>query len=325
MNAWIGDVMRNLLHSASAKVAIVGAGAVGSTTAYAIMMSGCASEIALIDVNKNKAEGEALDLMHCMQFATSVNIVAGDDFSLVQNASIVIITAGIPQKVGQTRSDLLATNVSIFKTIIPQIIQYNSDCILLVVTNPLDVLTYVAWKISGLPSCQVLGTGTVLDTARLRFLMGQYFQVSPKDITAYILGEHGDTEFAWWSGANIAGVPLEKIHSYNIKEMETMFLKTRDAAYQIISKKGASFYAIALIVTKIVRAILLDQSRVFSVSVLIDDLYGISDIYLSVPTIVRERGICLQLPIALDNQELESFLASAKKVKREIAQAIEIL
>lgn len=219
------------------KVAIVGAGFVGSTAAYAIMMSGCATEIALIDIDKDKAEGEALDLMHCMQFTTSANIIAGDDFAMVSDAAVVVIAAGVGQKIGQTRSDLLATNVSIFKTIVPKIIRHNKDCILLVVTNPLDVLTYVTWKISGLPSCSVLGTGTVLDTARLRYLMGQHFQISPKDITAYILGEHGDSEFAWWSCANIAGIPLSSLPTYSRLELEKMFLQARNAADQIIQKR----------------------------------------------------------------------------------------
>jgi L-lactate dehydrogenase len=191
--------MEHVSQYPAARVAIIGAGFVGSTTAYALMMTGAASEIALIDAKKERAEGEALDLMHCMQFTTSVRIEAGDDFSLVKNAAVVVIAAGVPQKPGQSRSELLETNTLIFKDIVPKIMRYNSECIILVVTNPLDVLTYVTLKISGFPSCRVLGSGTVLDTARLRYLMGQHFKVSPKDITAYILGEHGESEFAWWS------------------------------------------------------------------------------------------------------------------------------
>lgn len=320
----IGDSVKHSPHYPSAKVAIVGAGFVGSTAAYAIMMSGCATEIALIDINKNKAEGEALDLMHCMQFTTSASIVAGDDFALVQDAAIVVIAAGVGQKIGQTRTDLLTTNVSMFKTIIPKIIQHNKDCILLVVTNPLDVLTYLTLKLSGFPSCRVLGTGTVLDTARLRYLMGQHFQISPKDITAYILGEHGDSEFVWWSCANIAGMPLDQLPSYSVQEMEKMFLQAKDAAYQIIQKKGATYYAIALIVAKIVRAILLDQSRIFTVSSLIDNVYGISGVCLSLPIVVRKSGISQRLPVVLSEQEKKNFLDSAQKIKKEIGIAAKI-
>jgi len=304
----------------SAKVAIVGTGLVGSTSAYAIMMNGVASEIALIDIKKEKAEGEALDLMHCMQFTTSVEIVAGSDFALVKDAAVVVIAAGIAQKQNQPRSDLLTTNVQIFKDIIPQIVRHNNECIILVVTNPLDVLSYVTWKLSGFASCRVFGSGTVLDTARLRYLIGHHFQISPKDITAYMLGEHGDSEFAWWSQANIAGVPITRLATHNSNEMENINQKAKNAVYEIISKKGATYYAIALVVAKIVRAILLNQSRVFTVSALVDDVYGVSDVFLSLPIVVRKNGICERLPIELNAQEQDLFRRSAEKIKNEIAR-----
>lgn len=301
-----------------AKVAIVGAGFVGSTIAYSLMLGGEASEIALIDVKKSKAEGELLDLKHCMQFTRSVSMDAGDDFALVKDAAVVIIAAGIAQKPGQSRSELLKTNVDVLKKIVPEIVRYNKDCIILVVTNPLDVLTYVTWRISHFPPCRIFGSGTVLDTARLRYLMGQYFQISPKDITAYILGEHGDSEFMWLSGANVAGVPLTRLHGYDSAIMDTIYKQTKNAVYEIIEKKGATYYAIALVVAKIVRAILLDQSRVFTVSAIVDNVYGVQDVCLSVPVVVRRSGTCEHLALELDTKEQALFVASAQKVKKEI-------
>ncbi len=309
----------------SAKVAIIGAGSVGSTTAYTLMVDGVASEIALIDIDKDKVEGEALDLAHCMQFTQQTSITAGDSFELVKDAAVIVIAAGIAQKPDQKRTDLLETNTKLFKKIIPEIIRYNDQAILLVVTNPLDVLTYVTWKLSGLSSCQVFGTGTVLDTARLRYLMGQHFNMSPKDITASILGEHGDSEFVWWSRANIAGVRLDQLPEYSLQSLAMMYEQTRNAAYKIIAKKGATSYAIALVVCKIVKAILRDQSRVFTVSTYLDHYAGVHDVFLSVPTVVRRGGICQRLEIDLDSQEQNFFRTSAHKVKNEIDAAMALI
>ena len=317
--------MEHVSQYPAARVAIIGAGFVGSTTAYALMMTGAASEIALIDAKKERAEGEALDLIHCMQFTTSVHIESGDDFSLVKNAAVVIIAAGVPQKPGQSRSELLETNTLVFKDIVPKIMRYNSECIILVVTNPLDVLTYVTLKISGFPACRVFGSGTVLDTARLRYLMGQHFEVSPKDITAYILGEHGESEFAWWSKATVAGVPITQLQAYDKGALDKMYLTTKDSANQIIRKKGATFYAIALVVAKIVRAIVLDQSRVFTVSTLVRDVHGVKDVCLSLPTIVRKSGSCEHLPVELDAQEQKHFRDSVLKIHGDIERALKLL
>jgi L-lactate dehydrogenase len=257
-----------------------------------------------------------------MQFTHSVNIVAGDDFALVRDAAVVIIAAGIAQKPGQSRLELLKTNVAIFNDIVPRIVQHNPDCTLLIVTNPLDVVTYLTLKLSGFPSCRVLGTGTVLDTARFRYLVGTHFEISPKDVVAYVLGEHGDSEFMWLSQANIAGIPLGQLPGYSLKLMQQLHQETRDVVYQIIDKKGATYYAIALVIAKIVRAIILDQSRVFTVSTLIEDLYGVRDVCLSVPTVVRKNGVCQRLPLILSGDEQQQFKCSAKLVRDAIDQAL---
>lgn len=309
-----------------AKVAIVGTGCVGSTAAYAMMLDGVVSDIALIDLNKEKAEGEALDLRHGMQFTKSAKIWAGDSYELLEGAKVVVLTAGFAQKPGgETRLDLLTKNVEVFKEIVPKIAEHNKECILLVVSNPLDVLTYTAWKLSGFPSCRVFGTGTVLDTARLRYLLGRHFKISPKDITAYILGEHGDTEFPWWSGANVAGMPLRKFERYSQGVMDQMYANVKNAAYEVINKKGATFYAIGLVIAKIVRAILTDQFRVLTVSSMLENYNGVSDVCLSVPTIVRKNGICDKLDIALDEEEQKLFELSAEKIRKAIEQADKLL
>lgn len=253
--------MKKNISCPNTKVAIVGTGFVGSTAAYAIMLDGVASKLALIDINKDVAQGHALDLMHGMQFTNSTQVEAGDSFELVKDAGVVVLSAGVAQKPGQSREDLLQANVAIFKKIIPEIIKHNKDCILLVVTNPLDVLTYLTYELSGFDSCRVFGTGTVLDTSRLRYLLGQEFKISPKDITAYILGEHGDSQFVWWSHANIAGVPVGTKVSRDF--LDQAHKKVKNAVYEVIEKKAATYYAIATIIAKIVRSILLDQSRVF--------------------------------------------------------------
>jgi len=306
------------------KVAIIGTGFVGSTTAYSLMLDGIASEIVLIDKDKKLAQGHALDLMHGMQFTNSTNIIAGDSFELVADAKIVIVTAGAAQKSDQSRSELLNTNVNIFKNIIPEIVKHNKDCILLIVTNPLDVMTYVAYKLSGFEKCKVFGTGTVLDTSRLRYLMGQEFKISPKDINAYILGEHGDSQFVWWSHANIAGMPISNFTQDEKDLLNKLYKKVKDLVYEVIDKKGATYFAIATVITKIIRAILTNQARVLTVSSVVSDENG-KELCISVPTVLRSGGICQVLNIDLDKQEQLLWDKSCSKIKAEIAQALDII
>jgi len=309
----------------ASKVAIIGTGFVGSSAAYALMLGGVVSHLSLIDLNKKKAEGEMLDLAHCMQFTTLSEIEAGSDYALVKNADIVVVTAGMAQKPGQSRAELLAINVNLFKEIIPQIVKNNPDCIIMVVTNPLDVMTYVAWKLSGFPAHRVFGTGTVLDTARLRYLIGKSFEISPKDVSAYVLGEHGDSEFVWWSRATIAGVELNKFPEYSEELLQQIADKTYRSVYDVIEKKGATYYAIALVISKLVNAMLTGQTRVFTVSRYVESLYDASDICIGLPTIVNKSGACNFLDIDLNDQEQLLFKHSAQKIKLGIEQAKKII
>jgi len=307
------------------KVAVVGAGFVGSTTAYTLMLSGLVSELVLIDINKEKAEGEVMDMNHGMPFVRPVDIYIGD-YRDCAGADIVIITAGANQKPGETRIDLVKKNTEIFKGIINQILKYNIDCILLVVTNPVDILTYVTYKLSGFPKNRVIGSGTVLDTSRFRYLIGQKVGVDPRNVHAYIIGEHGDTEVPTWSLANIAGIPMEK-YCKNVDmclgepTRKEIFDNVKNAAYHIINKKGATYYAVALAVRRIVEAIVRNENSILTVSSLIEGQYGINDICISLPTLVNRQGIVNILDIPISDQELALLTKSASTLK-EIADTL---
>lgn len=309
------------------KVTVVGAGFVGSTTAYTLMISGLVSEIVLIDINKDKAEGEVMDMNHGMPFVKPVKIYNGD-YSDCKGSDIVVITAGANQKEGETRIDLVQKNTAIFKGIIGEIIKYNKDCILLVVTNPVDILTYVTYKISGFPKNKVIGSGTVLDSARFRYLLGEHTGVDPRDVHAYILGEHGDTEVATWSIANIAGIPMDKYcdECNGCKEKlsrKTIYENVKNAAYHIIERKGATYYAVALAVKRIVEAIVRDENSILTVSSLLEGQYGIDDVCLSVPTIVNKNGIERILKVELSNKESE-LLKNSGKVLKDVIKTLDL-
>jgi len=312
------------LHPHPTRVAVVGVGNVGATFAYALLMSGRASEIVLIDANQARAEGEAMDLNHAVPFAPPTRIWAGD-YGDCAGAAVTVITAGAAQKPGETRLDLVRKNTAIFKSIIPKVAQHNPNGIILIAANPVDVLSYVAWKLSGLPAARVIGSGTILDTARFRYLLSQYYGVDPRSVHAYILGEHGDSEVPAWSLANIAGMRLKDFCclqdiKYDQARMDEIFVQTRDAAYQIIQRKGATFYAIGAGLMRIVEAILRDQSTVLSVSSLIDQYYGIDDVYLSLPAVVDRGGIEALLKLELDEMEIVGLRRSADVLKSTIAQ-----
>lgn len=302
---------------------MVGTGNVGSTFAYALLLSGLASEIVLIDANRARAEGEAMDLNHTEPFAKPTRIWAGD-YPDCAGAAVTVIAAGVGQKPGETRIQLVKRNAAVFAEIIPQVAKHNPDGIILVATNPVDVLTYATLRLSGLPARRVIGSGTILDTARFRHLLSKHFGVDPRSVHAYIIGEHGDSEVPVWSLANIAGMQLQAFAEAQAipmdeKRMQEIFTSTRDAAYAIIQRKGATYYAVAAGLMRIVEAILRDQRTVLSVSSLAEGCYGLSDVCLSLPTVVNRSGIERVLRLDLDPQELDGLRHSADVLKGVIA------
>lgn len=308
----------------SNKVAIIGAGNVGATLAYGLLLSGLATEIVLIDQNSLKAEGEAMDLNHAVPLTKPTRIYAGT-YRDCEGAAITIITAGAAQKPGETRIDLAAKNTKIFQNINEEIVKHNPQGLILVATNPVDVLTYASIKFSGLPAKRVFGSGTILDTARFRYLLSQKFDVDPRSVHAFIIGEHGDSEVPVWSLANIAGMRLEDYCKENRmncsgEELEEIFRKTRDAAYHIIERKGATFYAIGTGLVRIVEAILRDQNTVLSVSSLINDYYGISEICYSLPTVIDRGGVEHVIRLNLSDTEQEDMRKSAQVLQTTILQ-----
>ncbi len=306
------------------KVTIIGAGYVGATTAYALMMGGTTSEIAMIDLNQDRLAGEVMDLNHGVVFVPPVKVYAGT-YEDCKDSNIVIITAGVGQRPGETRVDLLKRNIDVFKDIVPRVVEKNDKCIILVVTNPVDILTYATLKISGLPPNQVIGSGTVLDSARFKYLISQHCNVGPGNVHAYIIGEHGDTEVPAWSITNIASLPIEKYCLQCGKGCESeckerIFNDVKNAAYQIIEGKGATYYAIGLAVRRIVEAILRDENSVLSVSSLMDGYYGVRDVCVSLPTIVNEHGIVRVLELPLSDQEIQAFQHSARTMRQLLDQ-----
>ncbi|NLY18445.1 MAG: L-lactate dehydrogenase [Clostridiaceae bacterium] len=311
------------------KVTIIGAGFVGSTAAYTLMMSGLFSEIVIIDINKTKAIGEAMDINHGMPLAVPVKIYQGD-YEDSRDSDVIIISAGANQKEGETRLDLVHKNAEIFKSIVSNVIRYNSPdkSIILVVTNPVDILTYVTAKISDWPKEKVIGSGTVLDTARFRFLLGRHVGLDPRNIHGYIIGEHGDSELAVWSLTTIAGMPMDDYCKFcgqcneGHNRME-IFESVKNAAYEIIKAKGATYYAVALAIKRIVEAIMRDEHSILTVSSLLQGQYGIEDVAISVPSIVDRNGINRVLEVPLSDEERKQLLHSAE-ILRSIQQKLHL-
>ena len=289
------------------KCAIIGCGQVGASCAYAFMQSGLFTEMVLIDVNYEKAEGEAMDLNHGLPFRSPMKIYAGK-YSDISDAYIIVIAAGANQKEGESRLELLSRNAKIMKSITDSITEYNKDAILLVVSNPVDILTYMILHFSGYPAQRVIGSGTVLDTARLKYLVGRKLDVDNRNVHTFIIGEHGDSELAVWSSANISGIDIAdyvKV-SGKCKDMECLYplyYEVRDSAYNIIKRKGATYYAIAEAVLRIAECIVRDEHSVLSVSTLCDGHYGIDDICIGVPSVVGRQGVEKVLDIPLDDYE----------------------
>ena len=301
------------------KVAIIGCGFVGSSSAFALMQSGLFSEMVLIDADVNRAEGEALDISHGLPFAKPMKIYAGS-YEDIADAAIVIVTAGAGQKPGETRLDLVKKNVEIFKSIIPEIAKQDFHGVLLIVANPVDILTYVAAKLSKLPQGRVFGSGTVLDSARLKYLLGEHLDVDNRSVHAFIIGEHGDSEMAAWSSANVSGIPLNdfcEMRGYfkHEESMKKILEEVKNSAYEIIEKKHATYYGIAMSVRRICEAIIRDEKSILPVSSIQKGEYGIENVALSIPAIVGREGVEKVVPIKLSDTEKEELIKSANTLK----------
>jgi L-lactate dehydrogenase len=312
-----------VFQSQPVRVVVIGAGKVGATFAYALLFRGLAAEIVLIDANHARAEGEAMDINHAEPFTNPTRVWAGS-YDDCAGAAIVVVAAGSGQKPGETRLDLVKKNSEIFAKIIPEVVRRNPDGILLIATNPVDVLTQVSQKLSGMPVNRVIGSGTILDTARFRHLLGKHFCVEPRSVHAYIIGEHGDSEVPVWSLANIAGLRLADYAELNgiphdQPALDDIFRQTRDAAYHIIERKGATYFAVAAGLMRIVEAILRDQRTVLSLSSLITDYYGIDKLCLSLPAVVGRNGIERVLRLHLNEVEEKGLRHSAEVLKKTAA------
>ena len=306
------------------KAAMIGCGFVGSASAFALMQSGLFSELVLIDANHDKAEGEAMDIAHGLPFAGQMKIYAGDYDDIV-DAAVIIVTAGAAQKPGETRLDLVNKNVNIFKSIIPEIAKRNYKGILLIVANPVDILTYTAVKLSGLPENRVIGSGTVLDTARLKYALGEHLEVDSRSVHSFIIGEHGDSEIVAWSSTNVSGIPVNDFcelrgHFNHEEAMHRIADDVKNSAYDIIEKKGATYYGIAMSVKRICECIMRDEKSILPISSMMHGEYGISDICRSMPTVVGREGVETRVPIQLNEQEESALSASAEQLSKVAAQ-----
>ncbi|NWJ48510.1 MAG: L-lactate dehydrogenase [Chloroflexi bacterium] len=299
-----------------AKVTVLGTGMVGASFAYRLLNSGLASEMLLVDANHMRAEGEMMDLNHAMPFEHPCQVEVGD-YADIKGSEVVVISAGAAQRPGETRLDLVQRNAAIFRDMIPQVAKAAPEAIMVIATNPVDIMTQAAIKYSEFAPERVVGSGTILDTARFRYLLGEYYGVDPRSVHAYIIGEHGDSEVPAFSCASIAGVPLADVakqlgKEYDLNDMEDIFQQVRTAAYEIINRKGSTYYAIASGLLRVTEAILRDQSTAFSVSNVMTGQYGIKDVCLSLPMVVSRKGITATLTLPLNEKELEGFRHSAQ-------------
>ena len=306
------------------KVVIIGCGFVGAACSFSIMQSGLFSEMVLIDADKAKAEGEALDISHGVPFAKPMKIYAGN-YDDIKDASLIIITAGANQKSGETRLDLVKKNISIFKSIIPEIKKRDFNGILLIVANPVDILTTVALKLSGLPENKVIGSGTVLDTSRLKYELGNHLNVDSRSIHAFIIGEHGDSEIAAWSSANVSGIPLHKFcemrgHFNHEEATKKIAENVKNSAYEIIEKKKATYFGVAMAVKRICEAIIRDEKSILPISSKMSGDFGIKDISLSMPAIVGKDGVECHVPIQLNKEETAKLQKSAQTLQDILSQ-----
>ena len=309
------------------KVAIIGCGYVGASSAFALMQSGLFSEMVLIDVDHEKAVGEAMDISHGVPYTKPMTIYAGD-YDDVVDAAIVIVTAGAGQKPGESRLDLAHKNVAIFRSIIPEIAKRDAKGILMIVSNPVDILTHVALELSNFPENRVIGSGTVLDTARLKMELGKHLSVDNRSVHAFIIGEHGDSEIVAWSSANISGIRIDDFCEmrghYRPEEETTVIAETvKNSAYEIIERKHATYFGIAMAVKRICEVILRDEKSILPISSMMHGEYGIENVVLSMPAVVGKDGIEVKVPIELDADEITALQESAKQLQ-EVYDSIQL-
>lgn len=310
------------------KIGIVGAGMVGTSAAYAMVMRGVGAEIVLVDLNEKLAVAQAQDIVHATPFAYPILVRAGG-YGDLAGASVVVLSAGVSQKPGETRIQLLDRNAAVFQTIIPQVLEVAPDAVLLVATNPVDIMAQIATRISGLPRARVIGSGTILDTARFRTLLGEHLGISPRSVHAYVLGEHGDSEVLWWSGARAGAISVRAFAAQvrmpiTDSVMQTIDEKVRRAAYYIIEGKGATYYGIGAGLARIAQAVLNDDRSVLTVSIVEEEVAGVSTIALSLPRIVGAAGVLTTIDPTLEQAERDALQASAKVLKH-VASSVKVL
>lgn len=319
MSFFAGDFMKY----DERKVVLVGCGMVGMSFAYSLLNQNICDELVLIDIDKKRAEGEAEDLAQGLPFAPSSMTIYSGEYSDCRDADIVVICAGAPQKDGESRRDLLQKNYKVFKSIVDPVIQSGFNGVFLVASNPVDVMTQVVYELSGFPSGRVLGSGTSLDSARLRHSMSDYFKVNPRNVHAYVIGEHGDSEFVAWSQAAISVKSLKELSDRYpglMKDMEQKAIDVRDSAYKIIEAKGATYYAIGMVLARLVRAILFDENSVFSVSAYLKGEYNEKGIYIGVPSVVNRSGVREVVEMNLTPEEEEKFHHSSAVIKQMLKE-----
>lgn len=300
------------------KVLLVGDGAVGSSYAFALVLQGIAQEIAIVDIAKEKTEGDALDLSHALAWNSPKTIYAGT-YADAKDADVVVITAGAPQKPGETRLDLVSKNLKILKSIVDPIVESGFDGIFLVAANPVDILTYATWKLSGFPQERVIGSGTSLDTARLRQAVAELVGVAARSVHGYIMGEHGDSEFSVWSHLTFGGERMSEFMEHHPEvtqaDLDKIFVSVRDAAYDIIEKKGATFYGIAAALARITKAIFDDENAIITLSAYMQDQYGLDDIYIGTPAVINRGGLKHIIELPLNETEQAAMSKSGKELK----------
>lgn len=297
------------------RVALIGTGFVGSSYAFALLNQGVTEELVLIDLNKEKSEGDAMDLNHGLAFAPTRTKIWYGEYEDCKNADVVVLCAGANQKPGETRLDLVAKNLKIFKSIVDRVMISGFDGIFIVATNPVDILSYAVWKYSGLHHSRVIGSGTILDTARFRYLLGEHFGVDTRNVHAYIIGEHGDTELPVWSHADIGGSPILDSVASDKDKLDEIFVNVRDAAYQIINRKGATYYGIAMGLVRLTKAILHNESSILTVSCYLNGEYDQRDVFIGVPAVVGSDGIKKVVELKLNETENQQFAHSANVLK----------